>query len=187
MNFDETELMSVALIGFDVIEGPFLKWKQDYNADGTVAINMDEFAMNFYLAFKGGNESMKPRAILYDNFYIVAFPRGLELCCMFMKPSDFASQFSQLSKVAERAILAKDEDEERAADSDKTGNPGQNIDEVKRVLVNLLGNAEMSTPELRRAFNLNNSQIWKILTDLESEQVVKRTGKQGRAICWMAT
>jgi hypothetical protein len=187
MNFDENEIMSVALIGFDVIEGPFLKWKQDFNAESAVTINMDEFAMNFYLAFKGGNDSLKPRAILYDNFYIVAFPRGLELCCMFMKPSDMTSQFSHLAQVAERAIVTKDEDEERAADTEKGGNSGQDIGEVKRILMNLLRNSEMSTPELRRAFNLNNSQIWKILTDLENEQAVKRTGKQGRAICWMST
>ena len=85
MNFDETELFGAALIGFDMIDGPFLKWKKEYK-NSRNKVNLDDFAMNFYLAFRGGNAGKKPRAILYDKFYIVAFPKDLELCCLFMKP-----------------------------------------------------------------------------------------------------
>ncbi len=183
MNFDEKDIMSMALVGFDMINGPMLKWKQDFQKSN-LAINLDEFAANFYLAFKGGNDGIKPKAILYDDFYIVAFPRGLELACLFLKPSDTAPQLTQLSKVAERVIMRKDAEEEQAADAPTSGDTGQNVEEVKRILTNLLRNTEMSTPELRRAFNLNNSQIWKIITDLEDHRQIKRSGKQGRAICW---
>ena len=31
MKFSENELFGAALIGFDMIDGPFLKWKKDYN------------------------------------------------------------------------------------------------------------------------------------------------------------
>ncbi len=183
MNFDEKDVMSVALVGFDMINGPMLKWKQDFQ-QSDLSINLDEFAANFYLAFKGGNDGIKPKAILYDNFYIVAFPRGLELCCMFLKPSDMTPQLAQLSKVAERVILRKDTEEEQVAETSPNVDAGQNVDEIKRILVNLLRNTKMTTPELRRAFNLNNSQLWKIITDLEDHGQIKRNGKQGRAVCW---
>ncbi|OLS13920.1 MAG: hypothetical protein RBG13Loki_2469 [Promethearchaeota archaeon CR_4] len=186
MNFDEKDLMSVALVGFDLINGPILKWQQDFH-QSNLAINLDEFAANFYLAFKGGNEGIKPKAILYDDFAIVAFPRGLELCCMFLKPSDDTYQLTQLAKVAERVILRKDTEEEQTANINTNSDLGQEVTEVERILVNLLRNTEMSTPELRRAFNLNNSQIWKIVTDLEERKQLKRTGKHGRAICWTAS
>jgi hypothetical protein len=85
MKFDENELFGAALIGFDMIDGPFLKWKKEFEKSKNL-VNLDDFAMNFYLAFRGGNAGKKPRAILYDKFYIVAFPKDLELCCLFMKP-----------------------------------------------------------------------------------------------------
>ena len=31
MNFTEKEIFGAALIGFDMIDGPFLKWKKEYN------------------------------------------------------------------------------------------------------------------------------------------------------------
>ena len=68
MNFTENEIFGAALIGFDMIDGPFLKWKKEFD-DVKKRVNLDDFAMNFYLAFRGGNESVKkPRAILYDEF-----------------------------------------------------------------------------------------------------------------------
>ena len=44
----------------------------------------------------------------------------------------------------------------------------------------------MSTPELRRYFKLTSSQIWKLMSDLESAKKAKRTGKKGRAVFWTA-
>ncbi|MHA1762426.1 MAG: hypothetical protein ACTSYC_01530, partial [Promethearchaeota archaeon] len=76
MNFNQKEVFGAALIGFDMIDGPFLKWKEFY--DNEFSVNLDEFSMNLYLAFRGGNAGKKPRAILYDDFYIVAFPKDLE-------------------------------------------------------------------------------------------------------------
>ena len=43
----------------------------------------------------------------------------------------------------------------------------------------------MSTPDLRKYFKLNNSQIWKLMSDLEASQKVKRADKKkGRAVIW---
>jgi hypothetical protein len=44
----------------------------------------------------------------------------------------------------------------------------------------------MSTPELRKYFKLSNSQIWKVMSDLENDQKVDRVEKRGRAIIWTA-
>jgi len=44
----------------------------------------------------------------------------------------------------------------------------------------------MSTPELRKYFKLNNAQIWKVMSDLESSQKVKRADKKGRTVIWTA-
>ena len=166
MNFTEKEIFGAALIGFDMIDGPFLKWKKEYN-NVSGNINLNDFAMNFYLAFRGGNSSVKkPRAILYDKFYIVAFPKDLELCCLFMKPQNVENNIKQLDKIASRIILEMDTEEDqnnRTKDSDE-----DTIEEIKRLIPNLLNGTEMSTPELRRYFKLSNSQIWKVMADLEN-------------------
>ena len=185
MNFTENEIFGAALIGFDMIDGPFLKWKKEFD-DTKKRVNLDDFAMNFYLAFRGGNESVKkPRAILYDKFYIVAFPRDLELCCLFMKPKNLIdNNIKQLNKIASKIITEMGmnvEENEKDEDSDEN-----TIDEIKRLIPNLLNGTKMTTPELRRYFKLSNSQIWKIMSDLENSKKIKRAEKKGRSILWIA-
>lgn len=183
MNFSENEIFGAALIGFDMIDGPFLKWKKEFE-DSKESVNLNDFAMNFYLAFRGGNAGKKPRAILYDNFYIVAFPKDLELCCLFMKPKDIENNINQLNKVASRIMIDmeevfKDEVSEETKDSDE-----DTVEEIKRLIINLLNKKEMSTPELRKYFKLNNSQIWKLMSDLENSKKISRTRKKGRSVYW---
>lgn len=181
MNFNTNELFGAALIGFDMIDGPFLKWKKEYET-AQHKVNIDDFAMNFYLAFRGGNAGKKPRAILYDDFYIVAFPKQLELCCLFMKPQGVEKNISELNRVASRIITEMDEIEVAEEEDEEDENT---VEEIKRLIVNLLNGTEMTTPELRRYFKLNNAQIWKIMSDLESQGIIKRTGKtDGRAVFW---
>lgn len=181
MKFNEEELFGAALIGFDMIDGPFLKWKKEYGSP-TNLMKLDDFAMNFYLAFRGGNTGKKPRAILYDKFYIVAFPNDLELCCLFMKPQGIDQNIKQLNKVANRIILEMDETEEEKVVPDVSDE--DTVEEMKRIIVNLLSGVEMSTPELRKYFKLSNSQIWKVMSDLENSRMVKRARKQGRTVLW---
>ena len=182
MKFNENELFGAALIGFDMIDGPFLKWKKEYENKSKNLVNLDDFAMNFYLAFRGGNVGKKPRAILYDKFYIVAFPKDLELCCLFMKPQGIENNIAQLNKIANRIITEMEtieDDEASPDDSDE-----DTVEEIKRLILNMLSGTEMSTPELRRYFKFNNSQIWKLMSDLENTQKIKRTGKKGRTVFW---
>lgn len=185
MNFTENEIFGAALIGFDMIDGPFIKWKKEFD-DIKNSVNLNDFAMNFYLAFRGGNESVKkPRAILYDKFYIVAFPRDLELCCLFMRPKNLIdNNIKQLNKIASKIITEMKinvEENEKDEDSDEN-----TIDEIKRLIPNLLNGIKMTTPELRRYFKLSNSQIWKIMSDLENSKKIKRAEKKGRSILWTA-
>jgi len=183
MNFNENELFGAALIGFDMIDGPFLKWKKEYGRP-TNLMKLDDFAMNFYLAFRGGNAGKKPRAILYDKFYIVAFPQDLELCCLFMKPQGIEKNIEQLNKIASR--ITHEMDSLREEDDTPINSDENMIEEMKRLIVNLLSGIEMSTPELRRYFKLSNSQIWKVMSDLESSLQVKRARKEGRSVLWTA-
>jgi len=183
VNFTENEIFGAALIGFDMIDGPFIKWKKEFD-DIKNSVNLNDFAMNFYLAFRGGNESVKkPRAILYDKFYIVAFPRDLELCCLFMRPKNLIdNNIKQLNKIASKIITEMKmnvEENEKDEDSDEN-----TIDEIKRLIPNLLNGTKMTTPELRRYFKLSNSQIWKIMSDLENSKKIKRAEKKGRSILW---
>jgi len=184
VNFSEKELFGAALIGFDMIDGPFLKWKKNFEASKGV-VNLDDFAINFYLAFRGGNAGKKPRAILYDKFYIVAFPKDLELCCLFMKPQGIENNIKQLNSIASRIMVEMDENEEEEKNDDASDTDEDTVEEIKRLILNLLNGNEMSTPELRKYFKLSNSQIWKLISDLENSQKVKRTNKKkGRAVIW---
>ena len=182
MKFSENELIGAALIGFDMIDGPFLKWKKEF-VKSTNLVNLNDFAMNFYLAFRGGNAGKKPRAILYDKFYIVAFPKDLELCCLFMKPQGIENNIKQLNKIATKITLEMETEEEPLPS--KSSDEGT-IEETKRLIPNLLSGTKMSTPELRRYFKLSNSQIWKIMSDLENSKKIKRAEKKGRAQLWIA-
>lgn len=183
MRFSENELIGAALIGFDMIDGPFLKWRKEFENSNNL-VNLDNFAMNFYLAFRGGNAGKKPRAILYDKFYIVAFPKDLELCCLFMKPHGIDNNIKQLNKIANKISLEMATEEDISLPS-KDSDEGT-IEETKRLIPNLLSGTKMSTPELRRYFKLSNSQIWKIMSDLENSKKIQRAEKKGRAQLWTA-
>lgn len=182
MNFDEKEIVAAALVGFDMIEGPMLKWARQFQ-QCDFNIDIESFLMNFYLSFRGGNEGIKPIAILYEGFYIVAFPRGLELCCLFMRPANLNTQLQRLSDIANELVRQMDEAEQAAADND-TQSTTQNVDEIKRIVLNLLQKQQMSTPELRRYFKLSNSEIWRVMSELEESRRIIRTQKVGRTQYW---
>jgi predicted HTH transcriptional regulator len=101
-----------------------------------------------------------------------------------MKPKNIDNNICQLNKIASRIVTemeVSEEENENAKDSDET-----NVDEIKRLIPNLLNGTEMSTPELRRYFKLSNSQIWKVMSDLESSKKIKRAEKRGRSVFWTA-
>jgi predicted HTH transcriptional regulator len=101
-----------------------------------------------------------------------------------MKPQGIDRNIQQLNKVARRIIHEMGENKD---DKDSpTVSSEDTVEEMKRIIVNLLSGVEMSTPELRKYFKLSNSQIWKVMADLENSRMVKRARKQGRTILWTA-
>jgi hypothetical protein len=187
MNFNEKEIIAAAMIGFDMIDGPTVKWVRQFQ--GTeFQIDIKSFLMNFYLSFRGGDEKLQPIAILYGDFYIVAFPRGLELCCLFLRPdSSDLPKLERLSKIASEIITQMDEMENtRQESAPNVTSSGSDFDEIKRIAINLLHGQEMSTPELRRYFKLTNSEIWLLMGQLEESNAIIRTQKVGRTQYWTA-
>ena len=183
MDFNTQQLISAGIIGFDMIEGPYLRWYKQYqNAD--LGVDMNEFFMNLYLSFKSGNNGMMPRAILYNNFYIVAFPHGPELCCLFFRPDNFAMKLQNLQQIACNLIM--ESESESTEQVPETTTNSMEHDEIRRIMINLLRSSQMSTPELRNYFNLSNSEIWKLMTRMEEEGAIYRTVKIGRTQYWTA-
>lgn len=187
MNFTENEIIGAALIGFDMIEGPNIRWYRQFQ-DAEFEIDMENFLMNFYLSFRGGDESLQPLAILYQDFYVVAFPRGLELCCLFLKPGDLSNKIWRLNQIATELILQMDkmEDQQPSNPAPAVDANIMDYDEIKRIVVSLLNDQEISTPELKRYFKLSNSEIWRVMSQLEEANAVLRTEKRGRAQFWTA-
>ncbi|MHA1673890.1 MAG: hypothetical protein ACTSYI_09695 [Promethearchaeota archaeon] len=187
MNFTENEITGAALIGFDMIEGPHIRWYRPFQ-DADFEIDIENFLMNFYLSFRGGDESLQPLAILYQDFYIVAFPRGLELCCLFLKPGDISNKIWRLNQIATELILQMDklEDQQPSSPATEVDANIMDYDEIKRIVVSLLNDQEISTPELKRYFKLSNSEIWRVMSQLEEANAVLRTEKRGRAQFWTA-
>lgn len=184
MDFNENGILSAGMIGFDLVEGPYLKFYQEFQKIN-FRFNMESFLMNFYLSFRGGDETLQPLAILYHDFYVVAFSRGLELCCLFMRPENIGMKIDRLSQIADGLIVQMDEQEELQLEKQPI-QESQDDNEIKRIVVNLLQKQEKSTPELRRYFKLTNSEIWKIMTRLEEANHVIRTQKIGRSQYWTA-
>ncbi|MFX0101761.1 MAG: hypothetical protein ACFFCS_19510 [Candidatus Hodarchaeota archaeon] len=179
----ENDVSSVINIGFDMIMGPMLRWKKDVTASN-VNLDYDQFSMATYLAFKGGNDGgPRPQAIVYDGFSVVGFPKGLDLICVFLKNNRALTNMAKLKVYAETIASEMEKDDE---EDDSTGDPGnaESNDECKRIICNMLRGNELSTPELRKAFELTNSSIWRLMGDLEHDGVVKRSGKSGRSILW---
>jgi biotin operon repressor len=98
-----------------------------------------------------------------------------------MKPQGVFPKIKNLARVAESIIIHMDEIESDVTD---IGSGSQDYDEVKRIIINMLSAQQMSTPEIRRYFNISNSKVWKIMSELEEAQRIYRTQKRGRAQFW---
>jgi predicted HTH transcriptional regulator len=99
-----------------------------------------------------------------------------------MKPQGIENNIKQLNKIAFRII------NEMEIEDDQDDGPDQSdedtLEEVKRLVLNVLNGVKMTTPELRRYFKLSNAEIWKIMSELEDARKIERAGKKGRAVLW---
>jgi hypothetical protein len=177
-------------IGFDMIMGPMLRWMKNLDADGLLSLDYDQFAMTAYLAFKGGNDGgPRPQAIIYDSFSVVGFQKGMDLVCIFLKNQQGLEDIPRLHAFADEisASMEQDDSDGPAGAWKGVTSSGENVDEVKRIVCNMLRKNEVPTPEIRKQFNLTSSEIWSVMGDLEHDGLVKRVGTKGRAVVWTLT
>ncbi|MFX1294428.1 MAG: DUF977 family protein [Promethearchaeota archaeon] len=164
------QVKSIAMIEFDILKGPTIEWKKNLTQD--FEINIDQFCTPFYLMFQSGN-GIKPRAIFFDNFHIVAFKEEMNLLLLFLENSN-KQNYDELLKYAKRfypkAIVQK---------------PKQKT--VKERMINVLREQQATISELRKYFKYNRKTIRRYLLDLVLSGEVKRDGKKGRETIWTCT
>lgn len=95
------EVLAIFKIKFDYNRGPVVEWKQQREENGS-SPNFEDFAVNFYMNFMGG--SKKPMALLFDDFDVLAFSKGLDLLAIFLKKSIKIEQYGKYSQVATKLI-----------------------------------------------------------------------------------
>ncbi len=168
MDLTSDQVKSIAMIGFDTLKGPVIEWKKNLAKD--FEIDLNQFCTPFYLMFRSGN-GIKPRAIFFDNFYVVAFPEEMNLLLLFL--SDGMQQnFEALLKFAKKhfpkTIMKKPKE--------KT---------VKEEMLEILRKQQkMTISELKEHFKFNRRTIRRYLYELLASGQIKRDGKRGRETIW---
>ncbi|MFX0137973.1 MAG: DeoR family transcriptional regulator [Candidatus Hodarchaeota archaeon] len=168
MEINQNDIQSIAVIGFDEITGPVLKWKRDFT---NKPIQVENFLTSFYIMFNNGSSFM-PKAIQYDNFSVITIFKEMDLTCFFLKDKNLldATNLEQL----ENDYIPKLKKEVK----EKT---------IKEEMVGLLESKKMTVKEIRKHFKFNANTIRKYLRALEEEGKAKRKGTDGRAIIWGAS
>ncbi|MHA1277882.1 MAG: DUF977 family protein [Candidatus Helarchaeota archaeon] len=161
------QIKSIAMIGFDTLKGPVVEWRKNLANDFEVDIH--QFCTSFYLMFQSGN-GVKPRAIFFDKFYVIAFPDDMNLLLLFL---DAAQQnYEALLKFA-RNHYPKNY---RKKPQEKTAK-----DEMLDVL---RAQQKMTISELKEFFKFNRKTMRRYLYDLVASGKIKRDGKKGRETVW---
>ncbi|TFF88217.1 MAG: DeoR family transcriptional regulator [Promethearchaeota archaeon] len=151
----------MALIGFDITQGPVLKWKRNFKDEAV--IDIDQFFTNFYVMFRSGNE-FKPKAIIFDDFQVVAFPNQLELLCVFLNNKINRHDFEKLKIIAEKEQQKHGNSEVFKSESD----------EIKERLIKILKKDKKSIKQLKEHFSMSYWTIRRYLVDLEDTGEVER-------------
>lgn len=160
------------MIGFDVTQGPVLKWKKIFNEQNS--IDLERLYTNFYIIFRGGK--FKPRAVIFEDFQIVAFPNKLDILCVFLDNKINEENYRELEKIAER--------EKQNQNISNTEEFKSESDQIKEKLIKILKEEEeMTIKQLKKHFPLSYWTIRRYLTDLEDEDLVDRN-KEGRSHLW---
>ncbi|HME54550.1 MAG TPA: hypothetical protein VKM55_20225 [Candidatus Lokiarchaeia archaeon] len=181
------DVSSVMSIGFDMIAGPILRWKKDVDTINHVELDYDHFALATYLAFKGGNAGGPvPKAIVYDAFSVVGFEKGMDLVCLFLKNTKALEDISRLKEIATSFSAQMDKEDGADDQEPSTVNTAEDdgVKEIKRIICNMLRQNTLPTPEIRSHFKLTSSEAWAIMSALEHDGLVKRSGKDGRSVLW---
>ena len=157
------------MIGFDVLKGPIVEWEKKLTNDFELDIN--QFCTPFYLMFQSGN-GIKPRAICFENFSVVAFPEEMNLLVVFLNDGTMQENFDALLKFAQKnypKVSDKKPKEKTAKD--------KMIDVMQE-------QQKLTISELGKYFNYNKKTIRSYLLELVLSGKVKRDGKKGRETIW---
>lgn len=96
------DILAIFKIRFDYDRGPVVEWqKQRDNGNGS-SLNFEDFAVNFYMNFMGGNQ--KPMALLFEDFDVLAFSKGLDLLAVFLNKSIKIDHYENYSRLAKKLI-----------------------------------------------------------------------------------
>ncbi|NVM01553.1 MAG: hypothetical protein HWN67_04425 [Candidatus Helarchaeota archaeon] len=168
MEIKQDDIQSIAVIGFDEITGPILKWKKDFT---NTNVQVEHFLTSFYIMFNNGS-SFLPKAIQYENFSVITLFKEMDLTCFFLKNKDLLDATNL--KELEKHYIPKLKKEVK----EKT---------IKEEMAGLLESKQMTVKEIRKHFKFNANTIRKYLRALEEEGKAKRKGTEGRAIIWGAS
>ncbi|MHA1264189.1 MAG: DUF977 family protein [Candidatus Helarchaeota archaeon] len=159
---------SITMIGFDTLKGPIIEWTKNLTKDFEIDVN--QFCTPFYLMFKSGN-GLKPRAIYFEDFCVVAYPEDMNLLLLFLDGQPAQQNYEALLQFAQRYYP-------------KT-TPKKPQKTVKDKMVDLLRDQQkMTISELRKYFKYNRKTIRRYLLELVLSGKVKRNGKKGRETIW---
>lgn len=169
MDLTTDQVKSIAMIGFDTLKGPIVEWKKTLAKD--FELDLDQFCTPFYLMFQSGN-GIKPRAIFFENFSVVAFSEDMNLLLLFLDSGEAQQNYQALLKFAKSFYP-------------KTSTKKPKTKPVKERMVDVLCEQQRLTiSELRKYFRYNRKTIRRYLLELVLSGKVKREGKKGRETIW---
>jgi len=144
-------LHSVALIGFDTLSGPVLRFSKNFSND-KLNLNLDANLTSFYLMFNGGGQ-FRPREIGFEDFKVVTFMKELDLYCFFLKNAGSGS-YGEYEKLAE-TIFPKQETKKEQT--------------IKEKMIGLLNDQGLTVKDIKKHFKFSVSTVRKYLKRLEDE------------------
>ena len=95
------DILAVFKIHFDYSRGPVVEWKKE-SENGT-SMNFEDLIVNFYMSFAAGGEK-KPIALLFNDFDVLAFSKGLDLLVIFLKKSIEINNYEKYARAAKKLI-----------------------------------------------------------------------------------
>jgi len=94
------DILAVFKIKFDYSRGPVVEWKKQ--SENGESLNFEDFIVNFYVNFMGGNK--KPIALLFQDFDVLAFSKGLDLLTIFLDKSIEIDNYEKYARTAKKLI-----------------------------------------------------------------------------------
>lgn len=166
---EQSDLQSVAVISFDTLSGPVLRYQKKF--DKSFTLNIAENLTSFYLMFNGGS-ALKPKVIQYDEFRVFTFMKELDLYCFFLKVKEADQRdYQELEANASKLI--------------PTINKPKGKLTIKEKMRIYLQEQTMTVKQLRKHFRFNMATVRKYLKGLEEEGIVETKGKDHcKEIIW---